>query len=117
MTTTNLTLAVTRESAWARPVRADERFPIETAACWRRRGDSAWRIGLVTNVSLGGLGLDLAEPNTLRLGETIDLRLPRVGEVAARVVRATDDVLGLSFDAIEEETRDRLVQLLFGGRA
>jgi hypothetical protein len=107
MATTNLALVVRRT------VRADERFAFETAACWRRLGDDTWRIGLVANISLGGLRLDLAEPNTLRSGENAELRVPRIGDVTARVARADDDTLGLSFDAMDEETRDRLVGLLF----
>ncbi|HWB48058.1 MAG TPA: PilZ domain-containing protein [Stellaceae bacterium] len=97
--------------------RADRRRAFETAACWRPLGDATWRIGLVEDASRGGIRLDLAEPNTLRPGERVELRLPRVGDMTARVARATADTLGLSFDAMDDATSDRLTCLLFAGRA
>lgn len=109
MAITNLALAVRR------PARADERFPFETAACWRRRGDDTWRIGLVVNISASGLRLDLAERNTLHSGEPVELRLPRIGGATAHVARVDDDTLGLSFDAMDDEMCDRLVQVLASG--
>jgi hypothetical protein len=116
MTAAYLARPLSREEAWAWGPRADERLAFETAACWRRLGERTWRIGLVTDMSPGGLRLDLAEPNTLHLDDAVELRVPLVGDATARVVHIGDDFLGLSFDAMDDETRERLSRLLFSRR-
>ena len=94
--------------------RTDERFTVDMAARWRAVGDDIWHIGLVEDASLGGLRLGLAEADcALRPGDRIELGVPRVGEVTARVMRVGADSVGLGFDDLDHETRDRLIRLLF----
>jgi cellulose synthase (UDP-forming) len=92
--------------------RADERFAMSTAARWRPV-DDIWHIGVIEDASLGGLRLGLAESCSLRPGDRVELGLPRVGEAMARVTRVEPDAVGLSFEAMADEARDRLIRLLF----
>lgn len=96
--------------------RTDERFALNTAARWRPVDDETWRIGLVEDASLGGLRLGLAEPSALRCGDRVELGVPLIGDVTARVVRTGATALGLAFEALAGETRDRLVRVLFAKR-
>jgi cellulose synthase (UDP-forming) len=93
--------------------RADERFTMSIAARWRRVEDEIWHIGLIEDASLGGLRLGLAENCTLQPGDRVELGLPRVGEAMARVARIEPDTVGLVFDEMADDARDRLIRLLF----
>lgn len=93
--------------------RSDERFALGLPARWRRSGDATWHDGIVADASLGGVRLACPAAAALRRGDMVCLAIAGIGEVEARVVRAGATALGLAFEAVGEETRDRLIRVLF----
>jgi hypothetical protein len=83
------------------------------AARWRLVDDEIWHIGLIEDLSLGGLRLGLAENCSLRPGDRVELGMPRIGEATARVVRIEPDAVGVAFEEMADDARDRLIRLLF----
>ncbi|WP_242126277.1 glycosyltransferase [Sphingobium sp. Sx8-8] len=64
------------------------------------------------DISISGLGLEVAEPADLRVGDRIEVMLPDVGLLRG-FVRRSGRRIGVEFDFHSEELRDRLIVSLF----
>lgn len=67
------------------------------------------------DISLSGLGMEVAEPADLAIGERVQVVLPEVGIVRG-FVRRTGRRIGIAFDFHSEDVRDRLIVWLFTNR-
>ncbi|KQU49614.1 hypothetical protein ASG67_10800 [Sphingomonas sp. Leaf339] len=95
-------------------MRGEERFPIiQPVSILGERG------AIVTSsrgdISLSGLGLDIAATGDFTIGERVQVVVPDVGIVRG-IVRRADRRIGVAFDFQSEQLRDRLIVALFTGR-
>jgi cellulose synthase (UDP-forming) len=93
--------------------RADERFALGLPARWRDADDAAWRDAVIEDASLGGVRLVVDAAPALKRDDQIELSIPGIGEVTARVGRVGATSLALAFEDLAEGARDRLICLLF----
>lgn len=64
------------------------------------------------DISMSGLGLEIAEATDMRIGDRVEIMLPDVGLLRG-FVRRTGMRIGVEFDFHSEELRDRLIVALF----
>lgn len=89
--------------------RQEERFPFTRATHWRQRG--RLRPSQFIDVSLNGAAMRRT-PEAPAVGETLEVSVPEVGWVPARVTRLDPRRLCVQFEA-DEATRHRLIRLIF----
>ena len=92
-------------------VRGEERFALRQAVTILSAQGQMIRSDK-GDISISGLGLELAEPADLSVGERVDVLLPDVGLLRG-FVRRSGRRLGIEFDFHSEEIRDRLIVALF----
>ena len=92
-------------------VRGEERFALRQAVTILSAQGQMIRSDK-GDISISGLGLELAEPTELSVGERVDVVLPDVGLLRG-FVRRSGRRLGIEFDFHSEEIRDRLIVALF----
>ncbi|QPI72255.1 glycosyltransferase [Sphingobium sp. Cam5-1] len=92
-------------------VRGEERFALRQAVTILSAQGEMIRSDK-GDISISGLGLELAEPAELSVGERLDVVLPDVGLLRG-FVRRSGRRLGIEFDFHSEEIRDRLIVALF----
>lgn len=92
-------------------VRGEERFALRQAVTILSAQGQMIRSDK-GDISISGLGLELAEPAGLSVGERVDVLLPDVGLLRG-FVRRSGRRLGIEFDFHSEEIRDRLIVALF----
>lgn len=92
-------------------VRGEERFALRQAVTILSAQGQMIRSDK-GDISISGLGLELAEPADLSVGERVDVVLPDVGLLRG-FVRRSGRRLGIEFDFHSEEIRDRLIVALF----
>lgn len=66
------------------------------------------------DISISGLGLQVAEPSDLKMGDRVEMLVPEVGLLRG-FVRRSGRRIGVEFDFHSEEARDRLIVALFTG--
>ncbi|WP_449474098.1 glycosyltransferase [Sphingobium chungangianum] len=92
-------------------VRGEERFALRQAVTILSAQGQMIRSDK-GDISISGLGLELAEPAGLSVGERVDVVLTDVGLLRG-FVRRSGRRLGIEFDFHSEEIRDRLIVALF----
>ena len=92
-------------------VRGEERFALRQAVTILSAQGQMIRSDK-GDISISGLGLELAEPADLSVGERVDVVLPDVGLLRG-FVRRSGRRLGIEFDFHSEGIRDRLIVALF----
>jgi cellulose synthase (UDP-forming) len=95
-------------------LRSEERFPLGREVIVTGAGGQAF-ISSTGDISLSGLGLQLAEPAAgLARGDPVVVYIAGFGQLRGRVTRAGLR-LGIAFDFADARERDRLVVELFTG--
>ena len=95
-------------------VRGEERFEIEQPLSLLSDTGHLITSGR-GDISLSGLGMEVAEPAALTIGERVQIVLPEVGIVRG-FIRRTGRRIGVAFDFHSEDVRDRLIVWLFTNR-
>jgi cellulose synthase (UDP-forming) len=89
--------------------RKEERFPLDEPASYRREGvECPCR---VIDVSVSGALL--ADAGPAPVGAPLELSLPGVGDLPARVVRVTGGGLGVCFEGLPDPCRDALIRYIY----
>jgi cellulose synthase (UDP-forming) len=89
--------------------RKEERFPVDEPAEYRLEGVT--RPCRVVDLSVSGALL--AEAGPALVGTLLELTLPGVGALPARVVRVTEGGLGICFEALPGTCRDALIHDIY----
>ena len=90
-------------------LRQEERFPFARAVRWRQGVYE--QAGQFIDISLSGAAMRRG-PGMPELGEMLEVRIPEVGWVLARVARQSKRRICLQFES-NEATRHRLIALIF----
>jgi cellulose synthase (UDP-forming) len=91
--------------------RKEERFTLDEPVFLRTAG--AARTGRISDLSLSGMAIRLDDTSLLTSGDWLAVTIGGVGEIPARLVRVTDDGLGLEFYLLPSPARDRLICKIF----
>ncbi len=89
--------------------RRHERYPTDKRA--NLRDGKRHRTGTVTDISAGGLAMDLdsdMDPDGLGLDDPVDLDVEDMSELTGQVARTFDDGLAVQFD-LDEMDESRIV--------
>ena len=94
--------------------RSEERFEI-TESAWLERADTVLHRCTTKDLSLSGLGLELAGSNAIAVppGEHVRVFIKSVGFIAGKVARAHDRQIGVQFHLPPSIERDLLIRKIF----
>ncbi len=96
--------------------RCQERFPLSDTARWATGAAPAtgdWADCRLLDASLTGLQLEISADGCARPGERIIVDMPNVGMLAGHVIRTAGRRIGLRFEGLLDDARDRLVRRLY----
>jgi len=93
------------------PQRAALRIQLDARAqCPSANG---WADCTICDASLSGAQVMFSDSPPACLGESIMIDMPDVGMLSARVMRTTENALGLAFEDVSEIAKDNLIRFLF----
>lgn len=92
-------------------MRAEERFTLKQSVTLLGP-DGQMASSMRGDISMSGIGLELADPMDLKRGDRVQIVVPNVGILRGFVQRAGRRI-GIAFDFHSEDVRDRLVVALF----
>jgi cellulose synthase (UDP-forming) len=106
-----LALAAEHKARRAGPHRTATRVPLDARA--RFAGDAGWADCTIADASLSGLRITFPGLPPARVGDLVTVEMPDVGLLSARVMRGGGNSLGLSFQDVDEDTKDKLIRTLY----